>query len=215
MKTLDIDKIHADILEAILFEHIQQSNWFGDDARTIKTSRYDDLVNGVDLIVEFKESVDQYLHMGLAVDVTFGETKLRLKIEKIKQEILRGGLASIIYFESERSNYKGLYKNLPRVVIGVDRSHLMDLARIWVDDTRKTEFTTHPAQKLILRQVSQQLMTFSRFAEEHGQSQIAAVYQKQLAVIQRHLAQKKDINAMAYEEADGVGRSIKNQLELF
>ncbi|MFZ1720015.1 MAG: hypothetical protein WAU28_01530 [Candidatus Moraniibacteriota bacterium] len=215
LKTLDIDKIHADIIEAILYEHIEQSNWFGDGVRTIKTSRYDDLKNGVDLIVEFDEGMDQFTHMGLAVDVTFGETKLRSKIEKIKEEIAAGELAHIRYFESERSHHKGVYQNLPRVVIGVDRSHLIELARMWVDDARKKEFATHPVQKLILHQVAQQLMSFSRFAEECGKYEIANIYRKQLALIQRRLAQKQDIDAARYEEADGVGRSIKRQLELF
>ena len=215
LRTFDIDKVHADILEAILFEHIEQSNWLGDGVRTIKTSRYDDLKNGVDLIVEFAETMDQFLHMGLAVDVTFGETKLKVKIQEVKNAILKGSLTKIKYFESERSPYKGLYGELPMVVIGVDRPHLVDLARIWIDDDQKGKFAAHPVQKLILHQISQQLMTFSRFAEEHGRSKIAAMYRRQLAVIQRHLAQKKDINAVAYEESDGVGRGIRNQLELF
>jgi hypothetical protein len=34
-------------------------------------------------------------------------------------------------------------------------------------------------------------------------------------LIQRRLAQKKDIDATGYEEADGVGKNIKSQLELF
>lgn len=214
-KTMDVDKIHADIIEAILYEHIEQSNWFGDDVRTIKTSRYDDLKNGVDLIVEFQEGLDQFLHMGLAVDVTFGETKLRAKIQAIKDGISHGKLAEIKYFKSERSPHKGLYEKLSRVVIGVDRSHVMELARIWIDDSRKKEFAVHPVQKLILHQVAQQLISFARFAEECGQDEMAHIYQRQLVIIRRSLAQKKDIDARLYEEEDGVTEGIQRQLNLF
>ena len=121
----------------------------------------------------------------------------------------------IKYFESEQSPHKGLYQKLPRVVIGVDRPHVIELARLWIDDTQKKRFATHPVQKLILNQIARQLMGFSRYAEECGQQEIADIYRRQLTIIRRSLAQKKGIDAVAYEESDGVGRSIKRQLELF
>src|SRR3989344_4626142 len=34
----------AKIFEAIIFEHAEQSNWFGEDTTTIQTSTYDDIV---------------------------------------------------------------------------------------------------------------------------------------------------------------------------
>src|SRR5687767_1508774 len=42
----------ADILEAILIERMELDNWLGPNAETFKTSKYDDIHNGVDSIVE-------------------------------------------------------------------------------------------------------------------------------------------------------------------
>lgn len=211
----DVNKVHADIVEAILYEHIEQSNWFGEKASTIKTSQFDDIRNGVDLIIEFEEATEGFLHMGLAVDVTFGETALQDKIQKIKREIEEGKLAEIKYFESDRSPYKGLYRNLPRVVVGMDRIHMVDLMKMWVDDGRKKEFSTHPVQMMILHEIRSQLMCFARYAAQCGQEEVVGIYNKQLGVIGRILKQKSDIGVQLYEKNDGVHNGILKQLELF
>ena len=211
----DVNKAHADIVEAILYEHIEQSNWFGEKASTIKTSQFDDLRNGVDLIVEFEEAAEGFLHMGLAVDVTFGEMALQDKIQKIKREIEEGKLAEIKYFESDRSPYKGLYRNLPRVVVGMDRSHMVELMKMWIDDSRKKEFATHPVQMMILHEIRSQLMRFSQYAAQCGREEVVGIYNKQLSVIGRILKQKSDMEVQSYEKSDGVHSGILKQLELF
>ena len=43
----------AKIIEAIIFEHGEKSNWFGESATTMQTSRYDDIVNHLDTIIQF------------------------------------------------------------------------------------------------------------------------------------------------------------------
>lgn len=214
-RLFDVNKMNADIIEAILYEHIEQSNWFGENARTIKTSRFDDFRNGVDFIVELEEAVEGLLHLGLAVDVTFGEVSLQEKIQKIKQEIENGKLTEIKYFESERSPYKEIYKKLPQVVIGVDRRHMFDLMRLWVDDARKKEFATHPAQMVILHEIVSQLIRFAQHAEQCGQEEVADIYTKQRRVFQYILHKKQDENNKSYEQDDGVHTGILKQLKLF
>lgn len=211
----DIHKMHADIIEAILFEHIEQSNWFGESATTIKTSKFDDIRNGIDIIVEFEEETNRLVHMGLAVDVTFGNTAAQNKIMKIKENIENGILKEVKYFMSERSPHKGLYRNLPSVVVGVDRLHLDELARMWTDDGRKREFAVHPVQMMILHEIRSQLMKFSKYAEQCGKKDIAAIYQKQLSMVQQILAWKSGVDSRTYEKSDSVHDDILRQLELF
>lgn len=211
----DLNKAHADIIEAILFQHIEQSNWFGQNASIIKTSHFDDIRNGVDLIVEFEDEAENLLHMGLAIDVTFGEAALQNKLSDIKNDIKNGTLSEIKYFASERSPHKGLYQRLPRVVIGADRSHMFDLMKIWVDDTRKKEFVSHPIQTVILYEIVDQLMHFERYAREHGKADIATVYRKQGMIIQKILRQKGNIDDTSYRKNDAVSAGIKNQLASF
>ena len=49
----------AVVLEAMFYEHSEQSYWLGENASTVLTSRFDDLINGIDTVVEFKEQEDE------------------------------------------------------------------------------------------------------------------------------------------------------------
>ncbi len=212
---LTVEKIYADIAEMIFYEHIEQSNWFGENVSTIKTSRYDDLLNGVDIIVEFHEKDQQALHMGLAVDITFGTNTAQKKIGEIKEKIQAGKLSEVKYFQSDHSPHKGLYQDLPRVVVGVDRAHILELSRMWIDERRKKEFSVHPVQKLILNEIFYQLTSFVNFAKACRQDKVARVYSQQLNIIQRIRSEKEGIALGSYQEDDGVYSSIQKQLELF
>lgn len=211
----DINKAHADIVEAILFEQIEQSNWFGQRASTIKTSHFDDIRNGVDLIVEFEDEAENLSHMGLAVDVTFGEMALQNKLKDIKNTIDNGKLSEIKYFASERSPHKGLYQRLPRVVVGVDRSHMFELMKMWSEGTHQKELASHPIQTMILYEVIDQLIHFERYAREQGKADIATVYRKQGLLVQKILRQKGNVDDRKYRDTDAVYTGIKNQLALF
>lgn len=209
-------KKYADVIEGIFYEHIEQSNWFGETASTIKTSLYDDYINHVDLIVEFEDEVKSISHLGLAIDVTFGTTAMRTKFDKIREEILSGKLTEVKYFESDRSRHKGLYQKLPRVVIGVERDHVIELAALWLDPKRKKEFASHPIQKVILQEMTSQLEWSIRFAKTGGPEAIALIpiFERELSVVRRILAEKKNIHTESYTN-DRVFGSIQNQLKLF
>jgi len=214
-KNFDVNKGHADIIEALLFEHIEQSEWFGKDAHTLKTSNFDDIRNKTDLLVEFENGKEQLTYLGLAVDVTFGETALRHKLEEIKKDIQENRLSKIEYFESERSPFKGEYRNLPRVVIGMDRSHMVDLVRMWMQDEKKKEFVSHPIQMLILQEIIDELRSFIQYAKKQGKNEMVTIYEKQLRIIEKIERRKNVSNADVYKKDDGVYIAIKKQLAIF
>lgn len=209
-------KKYADVFEGIMYEHIEQSNWFGDTASTIKTSLYDDYVNQVDLIVEFSEESQALSHLGLAVDVTFGTIDMQEKFEKIRQEILSGKLTEVKYFESEHSRHKGLYQRLPRVVIGVERDRVVELAALWLNPKRKKEFANHPIQKVILQEIVLQLEKFLEFARTSGEeaADLVPIFERELSIVRGILDEKKGINPKDYAD-DRVFGFIKEQLKLF
>lgn len=214
-EAFDANKMLATIIEAIMYEHIEQSNWLGENTRTIKTSFFDDIRNGVDLIAEFEDGRDSFTHMGLAIDVTFGNTASQNKILEIRKNIEQGKLAEIKYFESERSPYKGLYQNLPRVVVGADRNHISDLIRLWSDKTRKKDMPEHPIHGMIIHEILDQLTCFEQYAAQCGQKMLAETLGKQRAIMQKIIKQKQGNFFENYEAADGVYGGIKHQLELF
>ena len=62
------------ILETVLTKHIEQSNWIGENCYVVQTSKYDDVINHTDLIVEFeREKNDEATR--LAIDVTTSEDR--------------------------------------------------------------------------------------------------------------------------------------------
>ncbi|OGI24825.1 MAG: hypothetical protein A3E38_01705 [Candidatus Moranbacteria bacterium RIFCSPHIGHO2_12_FULL_54_9] len=207
-------KKYADVMEGILYEQIELSNWFGEKAQTIKTSFYDDYVNHVDLIVEFEEASKTFSHLGLAIDVTFGTTAMYEKFEKIREEITNGKLTEVKYFESANSRHKGIYKKLPRVVIGVEREHIIELAGIWLDPKRKNEFAKHPIQKVILEEIASQLDQFRIFSKMVRQDDLVVIFERELSVVRKILAEKQDIHAEEYTD-DRVMGAIQQQLKLF
>ncbi len=122
----------ATILEAIINKHITLSNWLGENAYSRQASDFDNLINGIDTIVEFETKKPKSTsHLGLAMDVTFSN-HLSRKIDRIKKEIDQGKLPEIKYFESDIDHTQGRVQNVPRVVIAFNTKSLSELAALWI-----------------------------------------------------------------------------------
>lgn len=184
-------KVLAEILEYIIFDQGESANWFGENAYMIKTSDYDDFVNGVDVIGEFDlgESVSR---AGFAIDATFGHTPIK-KIEKIKQEIREGKDGTVKYFESGDGSYRGMLKSIPKVFIGADPENTKKLINLWAnkDRSERDKLIGHAIQFNFLNQIVMQCAYFSDFAKECGQDKIAETYSRLSRVIQKILDEKE------------------------
>lgn len=99
------------ILEAIILEEGELANWFGENATTIVPSRFDDIRNGIDCIVEFEEGENSASHLALAVDIVAG-SEIQRKIDRIKKDIEEGHLSEIKYFSSDTLGIKGKKINI-------------------------------------------------------------------------------------------------------
>ncbi len=120
----------AELLEAITWDEIGHDNWLGREAKPITASRYDDIKNGVDLIVEFfkKEKVDELdSRMGLSVDVTSNVSSLEEKLQRIKSDIQDGHMAYVKYFISSQGARQEI-PNVPKVVVGTDAASIKELS---------------------------------------------------------------------------------------
>lgn len=108
-------------LEAVLFDMCEREEWFGGEVIMAKTSRFDDVANGVDLVAEFAGEDETVERTGLAIDASFSQD-LGGKFARIKQAIDRGKMSEVKYFQSKYDpEFRGRLKNLPRVVIGCER----------------------------------------------------------------------------------------------
>lgn len=206
----DLRKIYklSAILEAIVLEEGELSNWFGENATTIIPSRFDDIRNGIDCIVEFEEGDTSASHLALAVDVVSG-AEIQRKMNRIKNDIEEGHLSEIKYFSSDRLGIKGKKINIPKVVIGADRKHVQDLVELWLNNRNK-ELAEHHMQIQILKEIKLQLDAFAKYAERKGRPEIAEIYRKALSIVRTIIREKKVVGDMLDKmEEDEVYKSIQ------
>ncbi len=175
----------AEILEYIVYDQGESSNWFGEYAYMIKTSDYDDFKNGVDVVAEF-DLGDSVSRTGLVIDATFGHSP-RKKIEKIKSEISQGINGYVKYFESGDGNYRGELRGVPKIFVGSDPENTKKLINLWISENHddKKSLADHPIQVNFLKQVILQCEYFAEFAKEMGQDGIADSYSRLGRVIQK------------------------------
>lgn len=185
-------KVLADILEAIILEESESSNWFGQSASTIKTSDYDDYINHIDTIIEFeKEESIKPDCIALGIDATFS-TNINKKFDIIKKEMESGTLAQIKYFSSSRA--KGIYLQVPRLVVGADVKTIKKLGELWLDKDSNAEgakreakraLENHPAQFQLLKQMILEAGAFEKYAQKINRPEIAELYAGLKKLIQK------------------------------
>jgi hypothetical protein len=189
----------ADIFEAIILEHGELSDWFGSNAVTFKTSRYDDYENGVDTVIEFQDEDSRSAsYLGLAADITFTRDTTK-KFDRIKSQIDKGILARVKYFHSEHMNIHGQLSKLPEVIVGAHRKTVLELAEHWISGENSI-LGKHRIQIMILRQMSEQLKTFALYADSIGKKEIATIYRDRLEVVDEILRNKQGLEVrVGYE----------------
>lgn len=210
----DAAKKTADVFEAVMLMG-ELHDWFGSKAETIKTSRYDDIFNGTDMIIEFESDTSQrFSHLGIAVDVTFGTISLEKKFNKIKDEIDSGKLAKIKYFHSQKEHFRGERSNVPRVVIGVEKDEVVELAALWLRKENQM-LAKHPVQRLVLEEMSLQLEVLKNYCQKTGKIGLAPLYERDLNIINNILKHREKIKLTDKLENDRVFRGIRENLMKF
>ncbi len=171
-------------LEIVLTDQIYDGNWFGEEAMTSKTHKYDDIANGVDMIVEFDKEEPE--RVALTVDASTAsdkhviEKKIRRNMEKLKN---RNCLQEIKYFKSQISDangryHKGSLRDLIPVVVGANKGNINKLFEIFSElkfleenknETTKTrrgelrrELAEDSIQGIFLKEIKLQLETYIR-----------------------------------------------------
>lgn len=193
-------KLAADVFEGVVYSEVNQSEWLGKGVVAVRTTPYDDIINGVDVVIELDDPMGGRRHLALAVDVSFGEWAVPKKFTRILNEIDRGEAAQVKYFES--ASGKERLRNIPRTVVGIERKVVEELASLWLEkDAHKQKSDTlrsHPIQRMILAQVVQQLDVFEQYAlrspnPTQGQRDIASSCKKARLVLEKVLDEKESL----------------------
>ena len=171
----------ASVLEAIIHTQVNNSKWFGNYAKSIKAPQYDDLINGVDTVIEFKVPQIPTHYLAMGIDVTY-RINLEKKFERIKQEIDDGQLATIKYLRSSDGTMRAEKTQVPRLVIGVDGQTCQSLAKAWYEEAPGLK--TNPVKFQIIKELHMQLVAFEQYARKTGKKDIAEKYKESLSVVE-------------------------------
>lgn len=186
-------KKRAAILEYILFEQSQLGEWFGKYALALKTSKYDDIKNGIDMVTEFSEGTGdapQRTYLGLAIDISFSAEPGK-KFDRIRKEIAAGQLGEVKYFKSPNSKSAHKLSDLPRVVLDLDSKTVTELTELWLNG-KKEDLANHPAQLQIIHEIVKQLKTFETYARIVTKNEQIADKYKEVSEVLRPLRVEKD-----------------------
>jgi hypothetical protein len=200
----------AETLEAIVLMQSEMSEWLG-GAQTLKTARYDDYKNKVDMIAEWFSPEDGSRVLALAVDVTFGVTTAEKKLSAIRAEIDSDKLGSIRYFKDSRGDVMGTRNNVPRTVIGVSQPVVAELAQLWLENKQKL-LGVHPIQALFADEIHAQLSAMLAYAKKKGKTEAVRAYEQALSAIRPLQEQKAIYRSKALLE-DPVAQSITEETQ--
>lgn len=185
--------VQSDIFEHMLHRHISEAKWFGDSIKSILPSIYDDLFNGVDLILEQNVGSGAYAFSSLAVDATFSAKGAVEKIERTKSFLREAKLGRIKYFESDAASFKGTINNVPHFVIGVGRPALFEMVGQYVQKGPVPEIN-HEARRMVLEQVERQARYYADYLKERGFNDKASQYARIGKNVQNVLAGTKPLS---------------------
>lgn len=153
----------AKILEIIVIEQIELNEWLGPGVDTMQASKIDDYVNGIDFLAFFK-GLPGFKPVRLAVDATYGGgMMIQRKMEDMRSRLNRGKLGEVYYYQTpDKKNQRQEYF-VPKVVLAVDREHLLELADLWVKGDNAA-LKDHPMKRAIVGEMLNQLEAQLRYA---------------------------------------------------
>lgn len=214
------------LFELIVSTQIEESDWFGPTARVITPSRYDDIENHIDSVVEFEEQAGRS-HLALAFDVTKSDQHVREKFADIRGSIESGKLSRMKYFKSH--GYRGELSRVPRIVAGADQKTVSDVVQLLLEfktnrspqnfPRLRERLGDHSLQYQLLFEAKIQLETFLKYAEKLRQTKCADAYRRVLTIIDGLIGEKtrgKDVHTIVGSiNRDEVFRMIAKEVENF
>ena len=171
------------------------------------------------MLVEFTQELEEsgdFEYLALGVDITSSVHSLDKKLAIIKDGVLKGTLAQMTYFDSERNQKaKGLRFNIPKVIIGIERQAIQELSELWLEahqakinshdqslspESRKSQkerargalraLAEHRVRYLILEEIKLQLETYLDFAKKLDKTKVVAQLESSVEIVNRLLKQK-------------------------
>ncbi len=223
------------LFEAVVDAGIRENDFMGPDAMPIVPSRYDDIVNKVDSIVEFEEKGGGVAHVALGIDVSTSEISLARKFSAIRSSIEKGDLSTVRYFKSD--TMRGELRPVVRVVIGADDRMVKDISDLMLRAIRmkdaiaksraeggeqseigkrlpqdfarnRNALAEHPIQWVVLLEMKEQLEVFTSYAHSLGKERVAEECAKILHIVEKVIDDKRS-------EGEEIDRTAAEEDKMF
>ena len=208
-------EIFGKTLEGLLHQQISPGV-YGDDVRGVSTASYDDYYAGIDEVIE-RQGPDGTTYIGCALDFTFGSPKK--KIANIHDSIKAGALNDVTFYESpfgDPPHIHGKLQGIPKMVVGMDASHLVDLAEEWMENSCMP-LKENQLFLMILRQIEQQAEVYGILATRENQTEVAERYRQVHSAVSRlYREQKEEQDVMMLDSditSDRVNMAIRAEME--
>jgi hypothetical protein len=191
-------KKYSTIFEWTINERAELGDYFGENAFTRRASRYDDIVNGVDTILEFRSNPNeakQASYLTLGIDDTFSTNAevQEKKLRRIRSKIDSGELTQVKYFSSDYMNFRGELRNVPLIVLGAELRMVAQLRDLMLSRDNKS-LDLHPIQHLLLQEAKMETGVFSGYAKRVGRADLAEIYRNAGRIIDEIIAGKGDFD---------------------
>jgi hypothetical protein len=121
--------------EPVIMEGIGSYDWWGENVTIIPATKFDDIVNGVDMIAAFELDDGRVIH--LAIDTTADDSKMTFarKFKKDIDKLEKNELTNIRYYDNPDLDEFGNIK-APRVVLGIDKETVTKMQGRMVEKDR-------------------------------------------------------------------------------
>lgn len=223
-------KKRSEALEVIIIDKGEEMNWFGERAHLSRTSRFDDIFNGIDGVLEFDIQESNPYGIALEIDASMkpDQETMKKKITRNTDKVLGKGKAiEVKYFQSKISGEKKKLTFVIPVVTGVEGDNANKLIELFADIERLKkpgkdeelqkkidEAKNNPAQLIFLKEIKMQLEMYSKLlGKEGGMKQL---YRKEVDklvdIIKNIIDSKNNIDSKTLE-SDGVYNLVKKLCE--
>ena len=209
--------------EILLIDQIYNGEWLGPEAMSVWTSRFDDVLNGIDMVVEFNQE-DTIKRMALAVDasttsdINHMERKIKKNIRRVTENL---SPLEVKYFQSQiiknGEYFRGKLENLIPIVIGADRQNADRIFDIFAElvclekrsdsDSRerrgwlKKKLSLHPIQDVFFQQIEIQLKMYISILK--GKDRSTDDLEALLTIIREEAQKKRNAGFATSEEING------------
>lgn len=195
------------LLEGIISEQAELSNWFGQDSSLIFLSEYDDRMSHSDLLLEMESDKGESVKLLIDVTTSVDESKIDEKISRSYDSLGGVKLGKVKYFESRREEFRGKINSIPRVVAGINPRTLRDFCDSIREKNNRQE--DNYIQFMLLEEIENQLAHMKEVLISNGKESGVAFSEvnKSLSCISNLLEKKEDLRSLDYEKKVSADRT--------